>query len=970
MKTTVGQILVNSVLPQPLRDYTRRLDKKTVKELFDRIAKQYPDDYARILKRLNDIGRLVATYHGRSTSVGIDDLKLPVELQVEMDRIRRHVQKIVETTPPSKRTEAVVAYLSKVADDLRKKNLESGLKEGNAFAQQIASGSRGNPTQFASLRLGKFIVVDHKGRPMPIPILHGFGEGLTPAEQWANSYGSRMGMVVLQESTPIAGFMGKQLALAAHRLYVTEKDCGSSGIDVSTEDKDTIGAVLAKPYGPFPAGTVITPKILNRLKKSYKEITVRSPITCQSDHGVCQKCAGIREGDYPPIGSHIGVTAVNALAEPIAQSQICLHEDTLVLMGDWTAKPIKDIVPGDMVMAATKEGKYFPTEVIALHDNGLQSCQKYWFQLGNRGQSQAHVVSVISTPQHNYAITYLSRDGSGVRRYEIKPIEAAKPYHSFVMANQCKYAGKSIDHANVFGILMASAIARYKVLIVNLKGISNVVRKQIVTELEEAGLRFTVTGSNTIIFIPIDENPIVGDIYDALIDERTISFRDWGFDSLCYFVRNVTLVAAHIDVAHNRVVYQFKDTVPYQFVTEFAWVLRHRMGIAARAVRYVLPKQIEKRAVVSDAYSVRTLLHLISLVGEQEAKRVRVLNQLDGDRPAAPAFQLVGHKPAGYCHTYDIEIDTPDHLFVLGNGLIVSNSAKHTAGAMGSTSAISGLSGIKQMVDVPANFPLAATLSEAEGRVDKIVKNPQGGWTVTINGVDHYVAPDRKLLVKIGDTVDEGDVLTDGVPNPADVARLKGIGAARRYFVDQFTRVLRDSGVKAHRRNVELLARGLINHVRITHESPHFPYAPGDIVEYDTLARRWVPRKDSVTTQPSNSVKGMYLEQPVLEYSIGTKLTKSVIQRLKQKGIKSVIVNANPPPFKPEMRRALESTMHSDDWMVRLGGFHLQKGLLDAAQTGSVSHLKGDSYIPALAKGVGFSNYQNLGDALRELTVK
>ena len=45
----------------------------------------------------------------------------------------------------------------------------------------------------------------------------------------------------------------------------------------------------------------------------------------------------------------------------------------------------------------------------------------------------------------------------------------------------------------------------------------------------------------------------------------------------------------------------------------------------------------------------------------------------------------------GKVQCFDLEVDHPDHLFILSNGIIVSNSSKHTAGMFKGKKTISGL---------------------------------------------------------------------------------------------------------------------------------------------------------------------------------------------------------------------------------------------------------------------------------------
>lgn len=279
-------------------------------------------------------------------------------------------------------------------------------------------------------------------------------------------------------------------------------------------------------------------------------------------------------------------------------------------------------------------------------------------------------------------------------------------------------------------------------------------------------------------------------------------------------------------------------------------------------------------------------------------------------------------------------------------------SSKHSGGAAGATAgAVGGFSLFNSMIQVPETFPGRATHSQIDGRVKSINAAQQGGHYVTIGSQDHYVPGDLSPLVKPGDLIEAGDVLSSGTPNPAEITQHKGIGEGRKYFVDTFLREMENSGTKVHRRNVELLARGLINHVRLTEE--HDDYAPDDLVPYQSLEAGWHPRDGHAVLAP-HQAQGWYLEKPALHYSVGTPIRPSVISNLKEFGVNKIYAHKSPPPFKSEMVRAMGAVHEDPDWMTRMLGSYQKDSLLEAAHHGAVSDTSGTSYVPALAKGKTF----------------
>jgi hypothetical protein len=283
-------------------------------------------------------------------------------------------------------------------------------------------------------------------------------------------------------------------------------------------------------------------------------------------------------------------------------------------------------------------------------------------------------------------------------------------------------------------------------------------------------------------------------------------------------------------------------------------------------------------------------------------------------------------------------------------------SSKHSGGVGGAKS-ISGFKALNALVQVPKKYPDGATHAQRDGVVQEIRSAAQGGFYVQIDGEDHYVPADRQVAVKRGDKLEAGDVVTDGMPNPAEVVRHKGVGEGRRYFVQAMRQVMKNSGMSPHRRNIELLSRGIINHVRMQEE--YGDYVPDDVVPYSVIEKSYTPRQGSITAVPAQA-RGQYLEKPALHYSIGTKINKSVADTLKRYGVANVHTHREPPPFQPEMVRGMANISNDQDWMTRMLGSYQERGLMGSVHRGLTSDEAGSSYVPALARGENFGTATTL----------
>lgn len=277
-------------------------------------------------------------------------------------------------------------------------------------------------------------------------------------------------------------------------------------------------------------------------------------------------------------------------------------------------------------------------------------------------------------------------------------------------------------------------------------------------------------------------------------------------------------------------------------------------------------------------------------------------------------------------------------------------SSKHSGGVATdkATQAVSGFAGINQQIQVPKIFQGGAVHADVTGRISSIVDAPAGGKHIQINDHQLYVPEGYEILVKPGQEVEAGDVMTEGIPNPAQIVKYKGIGAGRAAFVSSFLAALKRAGASAHRRNVELLAKGLINHVRFTDLYDEF--VPDDIIPYQALEARYRPRDGFEARTPKRAI-GWYLEKPLLHYSIGTRIQPSMLKDFEDFGINELTVHKDPPPFEPEMIRGAATLQHDPDWLVRMYGSGLKRGLLKGVAKGDESNIYGSSFVPGLAHG-------------------
>jgi hypothetical protein len=304
----------------------------------------------------------------------------------------------------------------------------------------------------------------------------------------------------------------------------------------------------------------------------------------------------------------------------------------------------------------------------------------------------------------------------------------------------------------------------------------------------------------------------------------------------------------------------------------------------------------------------------------------------------------------GTAHCFDISVDHPDELFVLDNGLIVKNT-KHNSGMAKGKKSFSGFNYISQFVQIPDEFKDKAAVSERDGMVENIEDAPQGGKFITVSGERHFALPGFEPTVKVGDKVEAGDQLSDGLVNPSDIVRLRGLGEGRRYYAERLGQILTDSGNPPDKRNVEILARSAVDSYITEDPDEDSPFQPDESVRSSDFSRGYTPPKDTADTHITKAI-GSYLQKPALHYTIGTRLTPKMADRLQSAGIESVSASRTEPWFKPEMMRLRTAAHDSKDWLVSMGTSYLSSQMRDALERGDETNVQENYHFgPRLAYG-------------------
>lgn len=251
----------------------------------------------------------------------------------------------------------------------------------------------------------------------------------------------------------------------------------------------------------------------------------------------------------------------------------------------------------------------------------------------------------------------------------------------------------------------------------------------------------------------------------------------------------------------------------------------------------------------------------------------------------------------------------------------------------------SGMEGFKQLMDVPQQFKAEASLATVEGRVNDVEKLPTGGYNVTVGKVVHFIHPKRTLLVKKGDYLAKGERISSGVENPKTVTELKGMGAGRKYLLDALHGVYAESGIDMDKRNLEVLVREDINHVKITKTDPEGRFVKGEVVPLNKI--KGIVYTTARDAKLDSGILGSVLAENTLHHTKGTLLTKPVLEDLQSSGhITTVKVTDYAPAYKPLMYALERVPSLSEDFIGRMAHRRIKDTLLEGAAKGFSSDKK------------------------------
>ena len=336
IETSLGRIIFNTVLPKNYPFQNSQIKVKDLEKISRDIIEKYGFEIAgETLDKIKELGFEYSTWSG--ITWGMDDLTVPPQKGKIIEEAEKEVEKIEEHFKKGllSREEKIIKVIeiwSRVKTKIEKLVPETLPKDGSVF-QIIDSGSRGSwgqPVQMAGM---KGLVINPAGQIIELPVKNSFKEGFDVLEYFISTHGARKGTADTALRTSTAGYLTRRLIDVSHEAIVTEEDCkDEEGFEIFKKDADELGqnfvykilgrVNLENIKGICKKGEIIDWKMAEEIAKSdIAKVRARSPLSCKSMRGLCQKCYGwdLGKNRLIKLGEAVGVVAAQAIGEPGTQ---------------------------------------------------------------------------------------------------------------------------------------------------------------------------------------------------------------------------------------------------------------------------------------------------------------------------------------------------------------------------------------------------------------------------------------------------------------------------------------------------------------------------------------------------------------------------------------------------------------------------------------------------------------------------
>ncbi len=339
--TIVGRVILNDILPEEYRFVDKTFRKKDLKQLLDDLYENFGREVTvKVADKLKEFWFKYATKS--AVTMNAYDFIIPEEKKKLIEEGNEKVKKIHDAwykglITTKEKHDQIVAVWTDI-----KARIEEALKKyygpGNDLFTMLDSGAKWNRGQLTQMAGMKWLVSNPKGEVIELPIKSAAIEWFGTLEYFIAAHSARKGKADTALKTAESGYLTRKLVDSTQEMIVREEDCWTDKFLLITQwdVEERKSTLFDEVFGRILADDLvdINWKVLKKkwemIKKSDKKlfdeniiesVKVRSPLTCNTPSGVCQKCYGMDLGDrnLVRVWTPVGVIASQSIGEPGTQ---------------------------------------------------------------------------------------------------------------------------------------------------------------------------------------------------------------------------------------------------------------------------------------------------------------------------------------------------------------------------------------------------------------------------------------------------------------------------------------------------------------------------------------------------------------------------------------------------------------------------------------------------------------------------
>ena len=919
--TTLGRAELNLVLPEPIRDYGRVMDRRAIKSVVMQSYHQFGWETAsQVLDALKSLGFKYATQAG--LTISLPDCLIPEEKE-EIVRVSMAAVRRIETmyrmglSTEDERRGAVIRIWRRTVDDVERATMENlRTHRFNPVYGIVTSGARGGPDQVKQLCGMRGPMAGPSGEIIERPVISNFREGLDMMEYFISTHGGRKGAADTALKTADSGYLTRRLVDASSDTIVNVLDCGTTqGIEIDPlrfSRSEVMESIEDRVYGRVLAQPVVDP--------SSGEILVEAGqwITRELATRIGQLQTELPLGKGKERERLIGTKSVDEIKHPKEQRVIVKADEVLA------PRQLEAIQTAGIEKIWVRPRVVIRSPMTCETAGGIcQLC--YGFDMSNHRPVElgtaVGVIAAQSVGEPGTQLTMRTFHTGGVAGEDItQGLPRAEELFEARKTMKSGEAGISPLDGSVSDITSTATGEDQVEITGELRTV------QLPTVLARAEVGEEVE-ADTIIDAKC---PCAGEV--LLVDNKDGSqdmfILDVGGGDRSYLLPP----GATPKVKSGRRIEE-GDALTERFSLE---------GIVAETAGTIrLPEDKDRHFDLVDEdgdvvefeipYGARLMVEEGDKVEEgaqltSKSKPIFIAAEAEGKTLVLPD-RIVVYNPKGDSLRFPITRDLrplKDHGDVIKSGAaMVSLELPHKGG-----------------VEVES--------VEDDGDLTTVYLRPKS-----------VVKIDKSVTVRVGDKVEEGDLLTKGVVAPHTLLEAAGVQKAREYLLNEIHKVYKQQGVDINDKHLEVIIRQILNNVRIVDRGDS-RFLIGDLItleEFREEVRALTEWNQNVERLRHEAIGETLAEDIVVAGHLvatgGEPLTEEAIATARRTGLDIVridrdgeaveipLVDRRLPDGERELLRISKAALHTKGWLSAASFQRTTKVLAEAALRGETDDLYG-----------------------------